>query len=209
MRDLKDILQDMKAAPPPLLPILRSATQARLLTALFMDPELEHTVSELASLARTSVPTAVREIARAEQAGIFTTRQVGRSRLVRVDTGSYVYEPLRELLLRTFGPVAVVAEVLSGVPGIERAFIFGSWAAHYLGEPERAPGDLDVLVIGQPDPDTVDEAAEAAEGHLHRPVQITVRTAAQWEQASADPFLRQVSTHPLVEVDLSSRRTLS
>jgi hypothetical protein len=39
------------------------------------------------------------------------------------------------------------AEELEGVEGIEKAYLFGSWAARYAGEAGRAPADLDVLVI--------------------------------------------------------------
>src|ERR1700693_2926400 len=123
---LTDIIQDMKATSPPLLPILRSATQARLLTALFMEPEVESSVTDLASRAGTSVPTATREVARAEKAGIVTSRHVGRSRLVRVNVNSYVYEPLSQLLLRSFGPIALVSEEFTKIGGVERLFIFGS-----------------------------------------------------------------------------------
>ncbi len=32
--------------------------------------------------------------------------------------------------------------------GVQEAFVFGSWAARYMGEPGAAPRDIDVVVIG-------------------------------------------------------------
>ena len=90
----------MKVKAPPLLPILRSGVQARLLTALLLDPEREFSVSDLADISETSVPTAVREVDRAEEAGIVHSRNVGRTRLVTANTRSFAYEPLGKLLLR-------------------------------------------------------------------------------------------------------------
>jgi len=45
----------------------------------------------------------------------------------------------------SYGPLAVIPAILSPVPGIERAFIFGSWAARYEGIAGADPNDIDVL----------------------------------------------------------------
>lgn len=174
-----------------------------------MHPERECTISELASLAGTSLPTTTREVARAEQAGIVATRQIGRSKLVRADTSSFVHEPLRDLLLRSFGPVAVVAEEFADVAGMDHLFLFGSWAARYEGEPGRAPRDIDILVVGTPDRDAVYEAAERVERRCRLPAQATIRTLRQWERPASDPFLRQIRGRPLVEIEGTAGREVA
>ncbi len=80
--------------------------------------------------------------------------------------------PLTELLPRSFGPRQVLAEELAGVPGIDDAYLFGSWAARYPGQQGRAPADLDVLVIGAPDRDALDDAAQRAGARLAREVNV-------------------------------------
>jgi hypothetical protein len=77
--------------------------------------------------------------------------------------------------------------------------LFGSWAARYLGEPGRAPNDIDVLVIGAADRDVVDDAAERAERRIGVPVQATARTRSQWE-SGRETFLHEVRSRPLVLV---------
>lgn len=77
--------------------------------------------------------------------------------------------------------------------------MFGSWAARYLGQPGRAPNDIDVLVIGSPDRDAVDDAADRAERRIGLPVQATVRTRAQWD-AERESFIKEVRSRPLVLV---------
>ena len=42
--------------------------------------------------------------------------------------------PLRQLVTIALGPAAVLARGLADVPGIEAAFVFGSWARRALGE---------------------------------------------------------------------------
>jgi predicted nucleotidyltransferase len=189
----------MKVAAPFLAPLLRSDTQGRILAEVFHDPEREHSVTSLADHATTSLPTAARELDRAEAAQIVTSRRVGNTRLVKADTSNPLYSALRDIVMATYGPPAVVLGELGELPGIEHLYLFGSWAARYHGEAGRAPNDIDVLVIGTPDRDQVYEAGERAEKRLRLPVQVTIRSAEQWARID-DPFVAEVRRRPLVSL---------
>jgi predicted nucleotidyltransferase len=188
----------MQAPTPPLLPLLRSRLQAELLTLVLLTPGREWSLTELADRAGSSLSSAQREMARAEQAGVVASRRLGNTRLVTA-ADSPLTGALTELLLRSFGPRQVVAEELSGLAGIESAFLFGSWAARYAGQPGRAPADIDVLVIGDPDRDELDEAASRASSRLGREVNVTIRSA-RWWRGGGDGFHAEVTGRPLVSV---------
>jgi DNA-binding Lrp family transcriptional regulator len=115
----------MQAEAPPLLPILRSRLQADLLTLILLTPGREWNLTELAQRIGSSAATAGREVTKAEQAGVVSTRRLGNTRLVTAAT-SPLTGPLTELLLRSFGPRQVLHEELATLPGIQQAFIFGS-----------------------------------------------------------------------------------
>jgi predicted nucleotidyltransferase len=187
-----------KASPPPLLPLLRSRLQAEVLTLALLDPGREWSLTELASRVGASVSSVQREITRAEQAGVVSSRRLGNVRLVKA-AGSPLTASLTELLLRSFGPRQVLAEELQDVEGIDGAYLFGSWAARYEGEPGRSPADLDVLVIGAPDRDELDDAAQRAEGRLAREVNVTIRSPTWWREGN-DGFHADVTRRPLVPV---------
>lgn len=195
----------MKTSPPALLPLLRSGVQARLLAEILLNPDREPSLSELADSLGTSLPTVGREVRRGEQAGLVSTRTIGRTRLVRAATSSPLYPPLRELLSLTFGAPAVLAEEFGGVESIQAMYVFGSWAARYAGQAGPEPADIDVILIGNPDRDDAYEAAERAETRLRRPVQTTIRTPEQWDDPG-DPFLRHVRSRPLVPVPIDGDR---
>ncbi len=127
-----------------------------------------------------------------------SSRRLGSTRLVSA-ADSPLTGPLTELLVRSFGPRQVVAEELAPVQRIEAAYLFGSWAARYEGEPGRAPADIDVLVIGDPDRDELDEAAQRAGGRLAREVSVTVRSPIWWREGE-DGFHAEVTRRPLVPV---------
>jgi hypothetical protein len=177
----------MKSAAPPLLPILRSEAQGRLLADILLHPDEERSITGLVALSGSSLATVVREVNRFEQAGVAQSRHIGRNRMVRARADSPLTRPLQELLAATFGPPAVLAEELSGVDRIEAAYLYGSWTARYLGDPGPAPHDIDVLV----------GAADRAVHRLGLPVQITVRTAKSWA-GEDDPFLAEVRRRPLL-----------
>jgi len=186
----------MQTPAPPLLPLLRSRLQAELLTLVLLTPGREWSLTELAARAGSSLSSAQREMARAEKAGVVTSRRLGSTRLVSA-AGSPLTGPLAELLLRSFGPRQVVAEELAGVAGIESAFLFGSWAARYQGRPGRPPAGIDVLVIGDPGRDDLDEAARRAGARLAREVNVTIRSPRWWREGG-DGFHAEVTGRPLV-----------
>jgi predicted nucleotidyltransferase len=195
----QSIFHDMqKASPPPLMPLLRSRLQAEVLTLVLLNPHQEWSLTGLASRTGASVSSVQREIVRAEQAGVVRSRRLGNVRLVRA-ADSPLTAPLTELLLRSFGPRQILAEEFEGMEGIEKAFLFGSWAARYAGEAGRAPADLDVLVIGAPDRDELDDAAQRAGGRLAREVNVTIRSPAWWREGT-DGFHADVTQRPLIPI---------
>lgn len=189
----------MKVAAPSLAPMLRSDTQGRLLARLFADPSSEHSLTDLVAWTGSSMPTISREINRAEQAGIVASRRAGPTRLVRVNESHPLYPALRQLILATFGPPAIIADTFADLEGADAVILYGSWAARYHGEPGRAPNDIDVLVIGDVDLDTMHDAADTAERQIGLPVQPTARSQSAWLHAD-ESFIREVRSRHLVPV---------
>lgn len=194
----------MRTDPPALLPLLRSQVQGNLLALTYLNPTREYTVTEAARRIGASVKATQQEVARLTTAGILADRRHGNNRLVRAVTDSPLSRPLTDLLVVTYGPLPVMAEELRGVPGIDSAYLYGSWAARYSGEPGPPPNDVDVLVIGEADPDDLDLAAQRAEARLGgREVNIRRVRARAWEQQSGtDAFLVSVRAHPLVRLSI-------
>ncbi len=186
------------------MPILRSQQQGEILALLLGDPNLELSLTEIA--ARTGAPHASvhREIKRAEQAGLVVTRKVGTTRLVRANAASPYYPGLAEVLTRAFGVPAVLAEALQPVHGIAAAYIYGSWAARHEGQTGQRPvGDIDVLILGEPDRDQLYAALSDAEERLGRPVQATIREA-DWLDAGSGAFHDTVTSRPLLRLSSSA-----
>lgn len=191
----------MKPRVPLLSPLLRSDTQGRLLAQLFAHPKRDLSVSELARLAQATLPTVLRDVDRLVEAGYLTERRMGRNRMVRANEGHPLFVPLSQIVIYGYGPTAVLPELLADVPGIDAAYIYGSWAARLEGQPGDEPNDIDLLVVGDAEPSQFYALARKATAILGRDVNINVITPARWHRAD-DGFIQTVQARPLVKLDL-------
>jgi predicted nucleotidyltransferase/biotin operon repressor len=192
----------MKASPT-LLPLLRSQLQGELLALVVLHPEQEYSLTELARELGVSATAVLREVDRLIAGGILRDRRVGRTRLVASRTDTPLSAPLADLFAVTYGPLPVLSDALTGFPGVREAYIYGSWAARYRGEPGPPPADVDVLVVGDPDPDALFDLAEALSRRLRRQVSVHRVSGRAWAAETDDPFLTSVRERPLVPLNLA------
>lgn len=195
----------MRTPPPPLLPLLRSRPQGDLLALLYLHPERDYSLTEAADLIGVSVKTVHTEASRLVAAGLVADSRRGNVRLLRAVSDTPVSRPLTDLLAVTYGPLPVLTDLLAGVAGVSAAFIYGSWAARYQGEPGPVPNDIDVLVVGTADRDVLDDVARAAQDRLRRPVSIRRVSPAAWaEPEPGDAFLASIRQRPLIQLSFAS-----
>jgi DNA-binding transcriptional ArsR family regulator len=195
------IIAFMKEGAPSLLPLLRSRSQGDILAWIMLHPDEGHSLKEIADAVGVSSPTVMREVDRLVDAGFVSEVVQGNRRVIRPVTDSVVFRPLSELMAVTFGPLTLLRDALCNLPGIEHAFIYGSWAARYRQEPGLVPGDIDVMVIGKVDREALDRAMVAAERQLRREVNVRVVTPERWEadNGSFKNTVLQRPTVPLIE----------
>jgi predicted nucleotidyltransferase len=192
--------------PPDTLPIFRSALQAELLARLYLAPERRFAVSELLS-GTESRSSVFRELRRLGGAGLIERERLGGNVLYRAARGSPLYDPLRELIQRTMGVEALLERELAALQGVEAAAIFGSWAAGVL-DPES---DIDLLVVGRPDPAALSLVAQRVGRLAGREVNVSIWPAAEARRrvARGEGFLLQVLAGPLRPVVGNVRRALA
>ena len=200
----ESIIAYVNIKAPVLSPLFRSDAQGELLAMLFLNPEKSFTIAELARAAGTPYASAHREVSRIATMGLATALKRGQAVEVQARRDTPMFRPLAEILTLTYGPAVVIPNYLEGISGIERAYIYGSWAARHLGEPGDAPGDIDLLLVGNPSRGQIHEAVRLAGTAIAREVNARIVSAAAWAASETDPFLRTVTQRPLVELELAN-----
>ncbi|WP_298121648.1 winged helix-turn-helix domain-containing protein [uncultured Aurantimicrobium sp.] len=198
---IKIYLVFMKAKVPALSPLFRSDSQAEILALILLHPDTEYSLTDISNLTGVNLATVHKEIERLGHFGIITERRVGKSRLVHATVAHSLYLPLLALVEHSYGPLITLTELVREMPGVESAYIFGSWAARRSGIPGALPQDIDVILIGSLDFETADSLAEQASAELHMDVNVQRCTSEMWK-TSQDPFINTVKSQPLVEIPL-------
>lgn len=191
----------MNTPAPRLSPLFRSDTQAEILARLILNSDRSYTTAELARIAGAPYATAHREVQRLVDAGLLTQEKVGRAIRLSANQSDPAFAPVGELLRLSYGPAVVVPQVLAGLAGIEEAYLYGSWAARRAGEKGSPPGDIDVLVVGNPDRGKVHDASAQAERVLGREVNIRLVSPKAWHEG-VDLFVKTVRERPRIRLEL-------
>ena len=185
----------MRTQAPILAPVFRSDGQARVLSELLLGGE-ELSVTDIAERSGVAYATVHGEVGRLLRAGILRERKAGRTRMISGNPESPLAAPLREILLVSSGPAVLLSEELARIDGVHQAFLFGSFAARSVGVDGPAPLDIDVMVVGDPDPVLVFDACARVERVVSRPVNPTILS--ETEFAADSGFLESVRANPTV-----------
>lgn len=192
----------MSRSAPALLPLFRSEQQLRLLSVLFAEATDELPINVLAERAEVAQATASREVARLAEHGLVVTRTLGRNTLAVANWELPWARELRSILIQTVGVLGRLCDVLGNVTGVDDAYVFGSWAARYTGDPGPPPRDVDVLVVGAARLRDVRRACTEVERDLRIEVNPVVVGREEWAGEDGNAFVEEVRGQPLVRIPL-------
>lgn len=174
----------------------RSRIRDQILLEFFRRPGTRAHVRDMARRVGASPAAVGTELAALERLSILQSESIGRSRVYSINDKSSVLSEVRGLVQKTLGIEAQLAEALDGLEGVDSAYIFGSYAS----SAERPRSDIDLLVIGKPDPVTLSERLAPIERTLGRDVNVIARTEAQVHSRRNEPFWRRVLSGPMVHL---------
>lgn len=201
---LDDIIVSVSESAPALAPLFRSDQQMRLLSVLFTDTDGELAIGELARKAAVAQATASREVGRLAEHGIVVTRPLGRNTLVSANWQLPWARDLRSILMQTVGVLGQLANALGTLRGIDEAYVFGSWAARYSGEPGPPPRDVDVAIIGEVSLQSVRKAIVGVESQLHIDVNPVIIDRNRWAAKRPEPFIAHIKGQAKVSIPLAN-----
>jgi predicted nucleotidyltransferase len=119
--------------------------------------------------------------------------------MVQANTNHPLFQPMRDLVMATYGPEPVLRDLMNTIGGIDQAYIYGSWAKRRSGSPGHFPHDVDVLVVGNPDrADTIEASLQARET-TGLETNIHIVTSQSWNNPTS-VFLKNIKKEPLIQL---------
>ena len=175
----------------PILEALFPEVRAKVLAAVFGQPDREWYLTELAQTLKTQPSSLQRELEALSKAGILEQRRDGRRVYVKPDKNSPVFADLRGLLEKTAGVMPVLRSELETLgESIRLAFVYGSVAR----SEETSVSDIDLMVVGKAGLSDLIPALRNSERILGRPVNPSVYSSEEFQERvrSEDHFLTTV-----------------
>lgn len=126
--------------------LTNSDTRRRLLLLFFSNPEKKYYLHAIARLTEKPAQNLRRELLPLVDDELFLKEHVGNLTFYQLNKTHPLYSELKSIVSKTIGIEGLLRDGLKEVPGIEVAFIYGSYAA---GE-EKGSSDIDILIIGKP-----------------------------------------------------------
>lgn len=173
--------------------LLLGSYRRKVLSQLFLHPDQDYHVRELARLTETAPGTLHKELTRLAEAGVLQRQVQGNQVRYRANRQCPVFPELAALMRKTSGAALLIGEALAPLQ-VNLAFVFGSVARGSEG-----PGsDVDLLVITDQSFADVVRALHPVQASLGREINPVVYAPAEFGQhvQDRDPFVLHVLTEP-------------
>jgi predicted nucleotidyltransferase len=146
--------------------IFGSRIRAKILGWLFTHPDQSFFVRQMALILKEDPTNVSREMAKLEELGVLRSKRSGNLKHFQTNPGCPFFEELKGLVLKTSGVAGRIVASLERLPGIESAFIYGSYAK---GD-EKPDSDVDLLIIGDVDMNRLDSNLSKLEKTVGREI---------------------------------------
>lgn len=176
--------------------IIPSAARRKILSLLLLGNQERYYVREIERRTGENINSVRRELENLERAGLVASSTVANLKYYSINRNSAIYGELRSIFLKTEG----IAEMLSGKmgkhSGLEKAFMFGSFAA---GE-ETGSSDIDLFLVGKVDEKALNRNVREIEMFLGRQVNYVMMSLDEFERRirEKEPFVTRVLGSPTI-----------
>lgn len=169
--------------------ITKSKTREKILQLFFSNIDKKYYLRELERILGISVGNIRRELIMLEMDGLFEKEAIGREVYYKLNKNSPIFEDFKNIVYKTIGVEAIIRKELKELNGINRAFIFGSFAKNK----EKLSSDIDLMVIGDVDEDLLIYKISKLENICRREINYNLIDFREWEEkAKNNSFIKAI-----------------
>jgi len=176
--------------------ITKSKTRKAILQLYFSNPKKKYYLRELEKILHFPVQNIRRELISLEKNGIFKREKSGNQVYYFLNMESPIYSDIRNIVSKTIGIENQLRDALSGIGGIKKAFIFGSFA----NGTQDALSDIDIMVVGDINEDALIEKISKLESKFEREINYHIYSEKEFEERKKekDSFISKILLRPII-----------
>lgn len=176
---------------------IHSKISEAVLSYFFLHPEEELYVNEMARRFHLDCGNLTRKLRELEREGILKSRISGKQKYYSLNTAFALYEEYRQIVLKTVGIEHRLREALKTRCGIQRAFLFGSYATNTMD----IHSDIDLFVITRLSTLDIYQAIAGVEESAGREINVVCMDPEEFTaKQDHDPFVSAVLRAKVVEL---------
>ena len=176
--------------------ISKSKTREAILTLYFSHPEKKYYLRQLEKILHFPVQNIRRELINLEKNSIFKREKSGNQVFYFLNRKSPIYSDIRNIISKTIGIENQIRESLSGINGIKKAFIFGSFA----DGTQDTLSDIDIIITGDIDEDVLIEKISRLENKFEREINYHIYSEKEFRERrnEENSFISKILTKPVI-----------
>lgn len=175
---------------------LRSEAAKSLLAYFFLHENEELYVNELVRKLKIDKRNLIKKLKEYETDGLFKCSTRGNLRLYSLNKRFPLYKEYKETTLKTVGVLQYLKDALIKVKGVEKAFVFGSYASGRMDE----LSDIDVMIIGSHDTIEVQKSVAMIQKKLEREINVINLSREEFDRKKNDPFINKILKEKRVDI---------
>ncbi|MBU4449857.1 MAG: nucleotidyltransferase domain-containing protein [Actinobacteria bacterium] len=176
--------------------ISRSKTREAILALYFSYPEKKYYLRQLEKMLHFPVQNIRRELINLEKNSIFKREKSGNQVFYFLNRKSPIYSDIRNIISKTIGIENQIRESLSGISGINKAFIFGSFA----DGTQNSLSDIDIIITGDIDEDVLIEKISRLENKFEREINYHIYGEKEFRERrnEENSFISKILSKPVI-----------
>jgi predicted nucleotidyltransferase len=164
--------------------------KAALLNLFLTNPERSFYMQEIGRILGKKPGAFQRIINNMVSGGLLISEYKANARFFQVNKKYPIYKELKSIVFKTVGVQGSIRDVLEKVGNVKFSFIYGSYAK----AKEMYLSDIDLIVIGNVDEDTLIKKLDTLEDKFQREINYKLFTLKKFQQeiAEKEPFLLEI-----------------
>ena len=174
-----------------------SEVTKKILSIYYLNEDNAYYLNELAEKLQIDKRNMSKKLKELEKEGLFISEKQGNQRYFSLNRKFPLYQEYKNIFEKTAGLEHKLKEIMSSIPGIEKAFIFGSYAKNTM----NTGSDIDILAVGSHSVIQLQKKLSALQKISEREFNAVSFSAEEFSsRKKTDSFVKRILKDPLISL---------